>query len=66
MYVAGGWIFWNYVYVCVYVMYVCMYVLQEYIDKFGAKNILVATNVYYILSKFINAKSTDEFYLQVT
>ena len=47
-------------------MYVCMYVLQEYIDKFGAKNILVATNVYYILSKFINAKSTDEFYLQVT
>ena len=48
------------------IMCICMYVWQEYIDKFGAKNILVATNVYYILSKFINAKSTDEFYLQVT
>ena len=59
MYVCSWWM--NFLELCV-----CMYVWQEYIDKFGAKNILVATNVYYILSKFINAKSTDEFYLQVT
>ena len=38
---------------------------QEYIDSIGAKGILIASNVYYILSKFISSKATDEFYESV-
>jgi len=38
---------------------------QEYIDRIGAKGILIASNVYYILSKFISSKATDEFYESV-
>lgn len=38
---------------------------QEYIDKYGAKQILKDTNVYYILSKFISPHANDEFYLSI-
>ena len=38
---------------------------QKYIDQFGAKQILIMSNVYYILSKFFSPRSSDAFYLEV-
>jgi hypothetical protein len=38
---------------------------QEYIDTYRAKEILIKTNIYYILSKFISSKASDSFYLSI-